>query len=68
MNKYFLMLFVKGFAAVLLFTTSVLVSRTIGIEQFGVYSGLVSIVSVLTFICLWGTDRFCLKKAFLTNS
>ena len=53
---------VKGFSSVLLLFSSVLVARVIDLDEFGIYSFITSLLTVLAFFALWGTDRLCLRE------
>lgn len=55
------MLGVKIIAAGLLFLTQVVTARVMSIEQFGMYSYLLSIITVTSFLVIWGGDKSVLK-------
>ena len=68
-NRYVRMLGIKCAAAVLLFLSQIMPAWCLSIEQFGVFSYLNSVLVVLSFLVLWGTDRLCLKEvAILTDA
>ena len=50
-----------------MFVAQILPAWCLGVEKFGVFSWLVSVLTVLTFFCAWGTDRFCLKQFSLQS-
>ena len=62
------MLIIKVFAAALLFLTQVVPARIMSIEQFGMYSYLLSIVTVMSFVVLWGLDKSVIKLFSLRDN
>jgi len=55
------MLIIKICAAGLLFISQVIPARIMNIDQFGMYSYLISIITVLSFIVIWGADKSVIK-------
>ncbi len=56
---------IKSFAALLLLSSQVLPARVLGVDGFGTFSYLNSVLAVLTFLAIWGTDRLCLREVSL---
>ncbi len=56
------MLLIKASAAVLMFASQVMPAWCLGIDQFGDFQYLCSVLVVLGFVVAWGTDRYCLKE------
>ena len=59
------MLLIKATAAVLLFASQLLPAWCLSIDEFGLFCWLNSLLAVLSFVALWGTDRFCMKNVAL---
>lgn len=64
-TQYVQMLIIKGSAAGLLLASQVLATRCLTLEQFGTFSYLNSVLVVLSFVVLWGADRYCVKRVAL---
>lgn len=60
-SSYIQMLIIKICAAGLLFISQVIPARVMNIDQFGMYSYLVSIITVVSFLVIWGTDKSIIK-------
>jgi|GEM_PF-2098988 O-antigen/teichoic acid export membrane protein len=61
-REYVLMLLLKVVAACLLFAIQPALSNTLELAQYGLYSYIISLVTVLPFFATWGTQRYCLKE------
>jgi len=66
--KYALMLAVKICSAVLLFASHLLPARFMEISEYGLYAYVVSLVTVLSYVVIWGGDKFILKQVSLRGS
>lgn len=63
---YLDMLLIKGSAAGVLFAAQLVPARCLNdLNLFGVYSYVLSVLTILTFVVIWGTDRLCLKEVSL---
>jgi O-antigen/teichoic acid export membrane protein len=62
------MLLIRGLAVVAMLVAQVIPARCLEIDQFGVFSYITSLLTVLTFVVIWGTDRYSLKSFSLSKS
>ena len=66
-RSYGYMLLIRGFAALAMFASQVIPARCLDVDQFGDFSYITSLLTVLTFIVIWGTDRYSMKVFSLRN-
>ncbi len=62
------MLLIRGLAVATMFVAQVVPAKCLDIDQFGVFSYITSLLTVLTFVVIWGTDRYSLKSFSLSKS
>ncbi len=65
MSRLVRLLSIKVLAAGAMFATQILPAKCLSVQQFGTFSYLNSLVSVLVFVAIWGTDRYCVKEVSL---
>lgn len=61
------MLGIKSASAIFLLALNVLPARCLSIDDVGTFSYLVSLLTVFSFVVIWGTDRYCLKNVALSR-
>ena len=59
------MLMIRGLSALLLLASQLLPANCMDVAEFGTFSYINSILVVLAFVIIWGTDRYCLKEVSL---
>lgn len=54
-------LFVKAVSVLALFVSQVLIARSLSVSNFGVYNFLWSIITIFSFVVMWGGEREIVK-------
>lgn len=67
MKRLIALLVIKCLAALLMFASQILPANCFTVPQFGTWSYINSIIAVLVFVAMWGSDRYCLKEVSLAR-